>query len=153
MIYLDNAATSFPKPEAVYQTLDRFARQDLANPGRAGHKMADRVCWRQRAECYGHARGKSPSRHDEQGGRGPEVQPRGGGRLRDLGIESYKLGRLTKLIVSQELIRKLCPHCKEPDPDAPFIAERLVEVVFPDREDLKEAIKAEAGGALPDELK
>src|SRR6516165_3003011 len=40
MIYLDNAATSFPKPEVVYQTLDRFARQDLANPGRAGHKMA-----------------------------------------------------------------------------------------------------------------
>ena len=40
MIYLDNAATSFPKPEAVYQALDRFARQDLANPGRAGHKMA-----------------------------------------------------------------------------------------------------------------
>jgi cysteine desulfurase family protein len=39
-IYLDNAATSFPKPEAVYQTLDRFARTDLANPGRAGHKMA-----------------------------------------------------------------------------------------------------------------
>jgi cysteine desulfurase / selenocysteine lyase len=39
-IYLDNAATSFPKPESVYQTLDRFARQDLANPGRAGHKMA-----------------------------------------------------------------------------------------------------------------
>jgi cysteine desulfurase family protein len=40
MIYLDNAATSFPKPEAVYQTLDQFARHDLANPGRAGHKMA-----------------------------------------------------------------------------------------------------------------
>jgi cysteine desulfurase/selenocysteine lyase len=40
MIYLDNAATSFPKPEAVYQALDRFARHDLANPGRAGHKMA-----------------------------------------------------------------------------------------------------------------
>jgi cysteine desulfurase family protein len=40
MIYLDNAAISFPKPEAVYQTLDRFARQNLANPGRAGHKMA-----------------------------------------------------------------------------------------------------------------
>src|SRR5271157_4501842 len=39
-IYLDNAATSFPKPESVYQTLDRFARSDLANPGRAGHKMA-----------------------------------------------------------------------------------------------------------------
>jgi cysteine desulfurase / selenocysteine lyase len=40
MIYLDNAATSFPKPEGVYQALDRFARQSLANPGRAGHKMA-----------------------------------------------------------------------------------------------------------------
>src|SRR6516225_2782939 len=39
-IYLDNAATSFPKPESVYQALDRFARSDLANPGRAGHKMA-----------------------------------------------------------------------------------------------------------------
>jgi cysteine desulfurase / selenocysteine lyase len=40
MLYLDNAATSFPKPEAVYQTLDRFARTSLANPGRAGHRMA-----------------------------------------------------------------------------------------------------------------
>ena len=40
MIYLDNAATSFPKPESVYQTLDAFARSTLANPGRAGHKMA-----------------------------------------------------------------------------------------------------------------
>src|SRR5437879_11839644 len=40
MIYLDNAATSFPKPETVYRALDHFARHDLANPGRAGHKMA-----------------------------------------------------------------------------------------------------------------
>jgi cysteine desulfurase / selenocysteine lyase len=40
MIYLDNAATSFPKPEAVYQALDQFARTSLANPGRAGHRMA-----------------------------------------------------------------------------------------------------------------
>jgi cysteine desulfurase/selenocysteine lyase len=40
MTYLDNAATSFPKPEGVYQALDRFARHHLANPGRAGHKMA-----------------------------------------------------------------------------------------------------------------
>jgi cysteine desulfurase family protein len=39
-LYLDNAATSFPKPEAVYQAMDRFARSSLANPGRAGHKMA-----------------------------------------------------------------------------------------------------------------
>src|SRR5947209_8731139 len=40
MIYLDNAATSFPKPEAVYQALDQFARTSLANPGRTSHKMA-----------------------------------------------------------------------------------------------------------------
>jgi cysteine desulfurase/selenocysteine lyase len=40
MIYLDNAATSFPKPEPVYRTMDTFARTSLANPGRAGHKMA-----------------------------------------------------------------------------------------------------------------
>lgn len=40
MIYLDNAATSFPKPEPVYVALDRFARNSLANPGRAGHRMA-----------------------------------------------------------------------------------------------------------------
>ncbi len=40
MIYLDNAATSFPKPEPVYQALDQFARTALANPGRAGHRMA-----------------------------------------------------------------------------------------------------------------
>ncbi len=40
MIYLDNAATSFPKPESVYQALDLFGRENLANPGRAGHKMA-----------------------------------------------------------------------------------------------------------------
>lgn len=40
MIYLDNAATSFPKPEIVYQVMDRFAREQMANPGRAGHKMA-----------------------------------------------------------------------------------------------------------------
>ena len=40
MIYLDNAATSFPKPEGVYLALDRFARTSLANPGRAGHAMA-----------------------------------------------------------------------------------------------------------------
>ncbi len=40
MIYLDNAATSFPKPEQVYLALDKFARTTMANPGRAGHRMA-----------------------------------------------------------------------------------------------------------------
>src|SRR6478752_7198432 len=40
MIYLDNAATSWPKPEAVYESLGQFLRDAGANPGRAGHKMA-----------------------------------------------------------------------------------------------------------------
>jgi cysteine desulfurase/selenocysteine lyase len=40
MIYLDNAATSFPKPEPVYRALDAFARTKLANPGRSSHRMA-----------------------------------------------------------------------------------------------------------------
>jgi selenocysteine lyase/cysteine desulfurase len=40
MIYLDNAATSFPKPESVYQAMDRAARTSVGNPGRSGHRMA-----------------------------------------------------------------------------------------------------------------
>jgi len=40
MPYLDNAATSWPKPEQVYQTMDRVARKHGANPGRSGHRMA-----------------------------------------------------------------------------------------------------------------
>ncbi|MBC7347653.1 MAG: aminotransferase class V-fold PLP-dependent enzyme [Clostridia bacterium] len=40
MIYLDNAATSWPKPEEVYTVMERFLREAGANPGRAGHRMA-----------------------------------------------------------------------------------------------------------------
>lgn len=42
MIYLDNASTSFPKPEAVYRRMDEFARQS-GNPGRGGHLLARRA--------------------------------------------------------------------------------------------------------------
>lgn len=35
--YLDNAATSWPKPETVYQAVDRFMREVGATPGRGGH--------------------------------------------------------------------------------------------------------------------
>lgn len=38
-IYLDNAATSWPKPEAVYQAVDRFMREVGATPGRGGHRQ------------------------------------------------------------------------------------------------------------------
>lgn len=40
MIYLDNAATSFPKPESVYRAMDEFQRQVGASPGRSGHAAA-----------------------------------------------------------------------------------------------------------------
>ncbi|MGQ9767690.1 MAG: aminotransferase class V-fold PLP-dependent enzyme [Anaerolineae bacterium] len=36
-VYLDNAATSWPKPEAVYQAVDHFMREVGATPGRGGH--------------------------------------------------------------------------------------------------------------------
>ncbi len=40
MIYLDNAATSWPKPESVYQAVDDFLRTKAGNPGRGSHSMA-----------------------------------------------------------------------------------------------------------------
>lgn len=39
-IYLDNAATTYPKPEPVYRAMDRFAREVGGNPGRSGHHRA-----------------------------------------------------------------------------------------------------------------
>ena len=43
MIYLDNAATSFPKPERVYEEVDRCLREYCANPGRGGHELSIRA--------------------------------------------------------------------------------------------------------------
>ncbi|MCX7923445.1 MAG: aminotransferase class V-fold PLP-dependent enzyme [Clostridia bacterium] len=40
MIYLDNAATSYPKPEKVYSEINRCMREYCANPGRGGHSMS-----------------------------------------------------------------------------------------------------------------
>jgi cysteine desulfurase/selenocysteine lyase len=39
LIFLDNGATSFPKPEVVYQTMDRFYRSYGVNPGRSGFDL------------------------------------------------------------------------------------------------------------------
>jgi len=39
MIYFDNAATSFPKPESVYRAVDNTLRNIGASPGRSGHTM------------------------------------------------------------------------------------------------------------------
>ena len=40
MIYLDHAATSFPKPESALLGMDAFVRSSAANPGRSGHRRA-----------------------------------------------------------------------------------------------------------------
>ena len=39
LIFLDNGATSFPKPEAVYQYMDFFFRNNGVNPGRSGYDL------------------------------------------------------------------------------------------------------------------
>ena len=40
MIYLDNAATSFPKPEKTVRAMAEALVRCGANPGRAGHRLA-----------------------------------------------------------------------------------------------------------------
>ena len=40
LIYLDNAATAFPKPEAVYQAMDSFYRCYGGNAGRGANPLA-----------------------------------------------------------------------------------------------------------------
>lgn len=39
-LYLDNAATSFPKPDAVCAAVDRAMRTGAANPGRGGYRLS-----------------------------------------------------------------------------------------------------------------
>jgi cysteine desulfurase family protein len=40
VIYFDNAATSWPKPQVVARRMSDFLASEAANPGRAGHRMA-----------------------------------------------------------------------------------------------------------------
>ena len=40
MIYFDNAATTFPKPEIVYEEMDSFYRENGVNSGRGSYKKA-----------------------------------------------------------------------------------------------------------------
>ncbi len=40
MVYLDNAATTFPKPEAVYQAMDEINRHGAVNAGRGSYRAA-----------------------------------------------------------------------------------------------------------------
>lgn len=39
-VYLDNAATSFPKPDAVYEAVDHALRRVGVGPGRGGHRRS-----------------------------------------------------------------------------------------------------------------
>jgi cysteine desulfurase/selenocysteine lyase len=39
LIYLDNGATSFPKPDEVYRFMDHFYRNFGVNPGRSGYDL------------------------------------------------------------------------------------------------------------------
>jgi cysteine desulfurase family protein len=40
LIYLDNAATAWPKPESVYRFMDHFYRTTGVNPGRSGYDLS-----------------------------------------------------------------------------------------------------------------
>lgn len=43
LAYFDNAATTFPKPESVYDFTDRFYRECGVNVGRGQHKLASKA--------------------------------------------------------------------------------------------------------------
>ena len=40
MIYLDNGATSFPKPKGMMAAMEECIMKYCGNPGRSGHEMA-----------------------------------------------------------------------------------------------------------------
>jgi cysteine desulfurase/selenocysteine lyase len=40
VIYLDNAASSWPKPDETWQAMEHFMRNVGANPGRSGHRLS-----------------------------------------------------------------------------------------------------------------
>jgi general secretion pathway protein E len=48
-------------------------------------------------------------------------------RLRDMGVEPFLLASTLRMIMAQRLVRRLCPHCRRPEP-ADAAAARLVGV-------------------------
>lgn len=65
MIYLDNAATSFPKPPSVRKAMLKFMKEVGANPGRSGHLLsieAARILYEAREALSLCFRVKDPSR-------------------------------------------------------------------------------------------
>ncbi len=54
MIYLDNAATTYPKPQRVYRTWQQAMSAYGANPGRSGHRFSQetaRAVYNSRVKC------------------------------------------------------------------------------------------------------
>ncbi len=65
MIYLDNAATSFPKPEETIGAVHHFLTMTGGNPGRGGHPLsieAARLIYETREELTTFINGKSSER-------------------------------------------------------------------------------------------
>lgn len=65
MIYLDNAATSFPKPKESIDYLNRFVTEIGGNPGRSGHTVsveAARVIFEAREKLTELIRGRNSER-------------------------------------------------------------------------------------------
>ena len=64
-IYLDNAATSYPKPEEVYVAMDKYYRKYGVNPGRSGYDLcmeAGEVVEETRQMLTDHFNGTDPNR-------------------------------------------------------------------------------------------
>ena len=53
-IYLDNAATSWPKPEAVYNAIDHYQRNIGAAAGRGAYCQAQQAQQAQQQNQYQH---------------------------------------------------------------------------------------------------
>ena len=45
-------------------------------------------------------------------------------RLQDMGIEPFLLASTVRVLEAQRLVRRLCPHCKEPYECPPEVAEQ-----------------------------
>ena len=65
LIYLDNGATSYPKPEEVYTFMDHFYRKFGVNPGRSGYDLcmeSGEVIENTRKQLMNFFNGKDPNR-------------------------------------------------------------------------------------------
>jgi len=65
LIYLDNGSTSYPKPQKVYDFMDRFYRNFGVNPGRSGYDLcqeAGKIVEKTRQILTQYFNGKNPNR-------------------------------------------------------------------------------------------